>query len=155
MTVSGVVRVTDSSTNGTSYDGGVLQKDQSTESSDTPLCLDFGGGVTVGICFSEEDEQRFVAAGGALNAFADEQKVSNLGVDSGAIRHGKRKKARTTFLRTPEELRRAASEASEEGRFGRLLRRLTLKGQLALLGVVLGVVVVTSLIVGSLVSGLK
>ena len=155
MTVAGVLRVIDSSTNGTSYDGGILQKDQSFESSDTPLCLDFGGGVTVGICFSEDDEQRFVAARGAPNAFAKEQMTSELGPDSGAVRNGKRKKAKTTFLRTPEELRRAATEVSEEGRFVTLFRRLTLKGKVALLGVVGGVVVVTSLIVGSLISGLK
>jgi pSer/pThr/pTyr-binding forkhead associated (FHA) protein len=155
MTVSGVVRVTDASTNGTSYDGGILQKDQSTESSDTPLCLDFGGGVTVGICFSEDDEVRFVAAGGAPNSFINESRGSDLGADSGASRQGKRRKARTTFLRTPEELRRAASDVSGEGRIRRLFTRLSLKGQLALLGVIGGVVVLTSLIVGSLVSGLK
>jgi hypothetical protein len=81
--------------------------------------------------------------------------TSELGPDSGAVRHGKRKRAKTTFLRTPEELRRAATEVSGEGRFVTLFRRLTLKGKVALLGVVGGVVVVTSLIVGSLISGLK
>lgn len=154
-TVSGVVRITDTSTNGTSYDGGLLQKDQSTESSDSPICLDFGGGVTVGVCFSEADEERFVAAGGSPTAFKEPLKTSVDLSDDTSTRASRRKKARTTFLRTPEEVRRAAAEATAEKGFKRFFKRLSVKGRVALFGVVGGVIVVTSLIVGSLVSGMN
>ena len=153
VTMSGVVRVTDTSTNGTSYDGGILHKDQSVESSDKPLCLDFGGGVTVGICFSQGDEERFVASGGSPSTFMAANNGRDLGDDSASSRTNRRK-SRTTFLRTPDELRRAAAGATG-GRLPRFFGRLTTKGRLALLGVVGGVLVVTSLIVGSLVSGMK
>lgn len=153
VTMSGGVRVTDTSTNGTSYDGGILHKDQSVESSDKPLCLDFGGGVTVGICFSQGDEERFVACGGSPASFMAISTMRDLGDDGASSRTGRRK-SRTTFLRTPDELRRAAASASGE-RPPRFFGRLTTKGRLAILGVVGGVLVVTSLIVGSLVSGMK
>lgn len=154
-TVSGIVRITDTSTNGTAFDGGVLQKDQSTESSDTPICLDFGGGVTVAVCFSEADEERFVAAGGSVSAFTSGgSSVAELN-DTPTAGSSRRRKARTTFLRTPEDIKRAAAEAAGEGGFKKFLKRLSLKGRLALFGVVGGVVVVTSLIVGSLVSGMN
>jgi len=153
LTASGVVRIKDTSTNGTSYDGGVLHKDQSFESNDKPLCLDFGGGVTVGICFSQDDEERFVASGGSPTAFIDALVGGEIADNGGSPRPG-RKKSRTTFLRTPDELRRAAVGVSG-GPLRRFFGRLSTKGRLALLGVIGGVIVVTSLIVGSLVSGMN
>ena len=132
VTMSGVVRVTDASTNGTSYDGGIQHKDQSVESS---------------------DEERFVASGGSPSTFMAANNGRDLGDDSASSRTNRRK-SRTTFLRTPDELRRAAASATG-GRLPRFFGRLTTKGRLALLGVVGGVLVVTSLIVGSLVSGMK
>jgi pSer/pThr/pTyr-binding forkhead associated (FHA) protein len=153
LSMSGVVRVTDTSTNGTSYDGGVLHKDQSTESTDKPLCLDFGGGVTVAICFSQVDEDRFVAAGGSSGAFFDTHRRGDIGENRSPARSG-RQRSRTTFLRTPDELRRVAAGVNA-GPLRRFFGRLSRKGRLALGGVVIGVIVVTSLIVGSLVSGMK
>jgi pSer/pThr/pTyr-binding forkhead associated (FHA) protein len=153
VTISGLVRVTDTSTNGTSYDGGVLHKDESTESNEKPLCLDFGGGVTVGICFSQADEERFVASGGSPSAFMNLEREGALGDDSNSARSS-RKKSRTTFLRTPDELRRAAQGVSANP-LKRFFGRLTVKGRLALLGVVGGVIIIASLIVGSLVSGMN
>jgi hypothetical protein len=152
VTMSGLVRVTDTSTNGTSYDGGVLYKDQSFESTETPRCLDFGGGVTVGICFSQADEERFVASGGAPSTFVDARNGIAIGEGVGSSRSS-RKKGRTTFLRTPDELRRAAAGAGGNP-LRRFFGRLSTKGRLAFLGVVAGVVLVISLIVG-LVSGMN
>ena len=153
VTMSGLVRITDTSTNGTSYDGGILHKDQSTESVDKPLCLDFGGGVTVGLCFSPGDEERFVSSGGSPSAFFEMLNGYDIG-DNGRSSRLNRKKSRTTFLRTPDEVRRAAEQA-DGGPLRRFFGRLTTKGRLALVGVVGGVIVVTSLIVGSLVLGMK
>ncbi|MEY4669394.1 MAG: hypothetical protein RL518_2093 [Pseudomonadota bacterium] len=153
VTMSGLVRVTDTSTNGTSYDHGILHKDQTVESTEKPICLDFGGGVTVAICFSQADEERFVAAGGARGAFIDPSPNRD-GTERGTSARSSRQKSRTTFLRTPDELRRAAAGV-HAGPLRRFFGRLTTKGRLAILGVIGGVIIVTSLIVGSLVSGMK
>ena len=70
MDGSGNLNVTDSSTNGTVYAGGVLRGGQSLDVNRQPKVLDFSGGVTVGICFNEADEQLFTTAVGAVGAFA-------------------------------------------------------------------------------------
>lgn len=152
--VSGLVRITDTSTNGTSYDGGILRDDY-TESSAEPICLDFGGGVTVGLCFSEEDEARFKESGGIPSTFLKQADTANqLGSDITNVGI-KRPRSRTTFLRTPEELRLVAADVSRAGQLKLFMTRLSNKGRVALLGVVGGVLILTSLIVGSLVSGMK
>ena len=71
MSAAGTISVTDHSTNGTAYDGGILQKGDSLEISGTPRVLDFGGGVTVGICLDEAQERTFLSSHGALHAFQE------------------------------------------------------------------------------------
>jgi pSer/pThr/pTyr-binding forkhead associated (FHA) protein len=65
------VVVTDHSTNGTGYDGGVLKRGQSLEFRGKPCVLDFGSGVTVALCFGEEQETDFVHAQGSTNSFSN------------------------------------------------------------------------------------
>lgn len=66
---TGAVSITDRSTNGTSYDLGVLQNGDTIDVKDQPQVLDFGGGITVAICFNEFHEQTFINAGGRPDAF--------------------------------------------------------------------------------------
>jgi pSer/pThr/pTyr-binding forkhead associated (FHA) protein len=61
--------VTDFSSNGLGFDGGVLPKGQPHDLANTPSVLDFGGGITVAICFNEDDEKTFLDSRGALTAF--------------------------------------------------------------------------------------
>lgn len=68
MDSSGAVRVVDSSRNGTAHGRGLLQSGQTLEVGDDPTVLDLGG-VTLGLCFSAEDERAFVAAQGSSRAF--------------------------------------------------------------------------------------
>lgn len=69
LSKSGTVVVSDHSTNGTAYDDGLLRRGDVLELRDKPKVLDFGAGVTLAICFDEEQEQQFRAAGGAGNSF--------------------------------------------------------------------------------------
>jgi pSer/pThr/pTyr-binding forkhead associated (FHA) protein len=69
VTPLGEIRISDFSTNGTIYDDSVLRKGETLEVGLIPRVLDFGGGVTVGVCFNEDQEQAFVAAQGAPLVF--------------------------------------------------------------------------------------
>lgn len=66
----GQVVVTDCSTNGTAYDGGILKKGQLLELHDEPNVLNFGGDITVGICFHEWHEEDFMTNHGAPDTFS-------------------------------------------------------------------------------------
>jgi hypothetical protein len=151
MLVSGVVRVTDTSTNGTSYDRGILRRDEVADSSDTPLVLDFGGGVTVAVCFNGEHEARFVATNGDPRSFSGPPEPTP---DSGRA-EGRRKRNRTTFLRTPEEVRQITEEFSQRGSFGSLYRRLSPAGRVVLFSAVTGILALTLSVVGVLVLGFR
>lgn len=69
LTEDGGVIVRDQSTNGTAVDGDILKRGATLESKGDPKVFELGGGVTVGLCFSSEDEDRYTAAGGARSAF--------------------------------------------------------------------------------------
>lgn len=69
MTKTGSLSVSDCSTNGTAHDRGLLKKGDLLEVSDRPTVLDFGGGVTVALCFDDQQEQHFVTTHGAPQAF--------------------------------------------------------------------------------------
>jgi pSer/pThr/pTyr-binding forkhead associated (FHA) protein len=69
MSRDGSVSVADFSTNGTGHAGGVLKRGDLLDVGGQPMVLDFGGGLTVAICFSAEDEAAFTAARGAPGAF--------------------------------------------------------------------------------------
>jgi pSer/pThr/pTyr-binding forkhead associated (FHA) protein len=148
---TGLVRVTDCSTNGTGYDGGMLRRDQYADSSDKPLVLDFGGGLTVALCFSEKDEQAFNAAQGAATAF----KVAAL--DGGARGAGKgRPRARrtTAWLQVPPEiLGQAAGAPQGRGGVRQLFARLSWQGRIVLAVAALGITGCLALVVSVLVMG--
>lgn len=66
---SGKITVQDHSTNGTAYDLGILHEGDQIEVRDEARVLDFGGGVTLAICLSAEDEATFTGGGGSAAAF--------------------------------------------------------------------------------------
>ena len=63
--LSGTMAVTDVSTNGTAYDGGILAKGDVLEVANQPKVLDFGGGVTLAVCHNEQQERQFTASMGS------------------------------------------------------------------------------------------
>src|SRR5690606_22140827 len=48
--------LTDLSMNGLAYDGGVLTQGESIQVGQGPCVMNFGGGITLALCFSEGDE---------------------------------------------------------------------------------------------------
>ena len=148
---TGLVRITDCSTNGTAYDGGMLRRDETTESADKPLVLDFGGNVTVALCFSEKDEQAFTAAGGANSAFRLPQPKE--GGERAQI--GRPRSRRTTaWLQNPAEIL-AQAEAGKHRGIRHLYARLSWQGRLVLGVAAVGVLGVLALVVGVLVMGFQ
>ena len=63
------VIASDSSTNGTSYGKGILKKGDSLEIKNDAVIFDFGGGVTLAVCFNAEQEKQFIDAGGDPKTF--------------------------------------------------------------------------------------
>ena len=74
LSKTGVTSVQDFSTNGTAYDEGVLKRGRVLELHDEPKVLNFGGNLTVGICFNEEHEESFRTSSGAPDTFIDKPK---------------------------------------------------------------------------------
>jgi len=66
---SGIVRVTDGSKNGISYEEGILRRGETLEIENQPRVLDFGGGITLAICFTEQEETKFTEERGAAHTF--------------------------------------------------------------------------------------
>jgi hypothetical protein len=69
MSKTGALQVQDSSTNGTAHESGVLKRGEVLSLVGTPRVFDFGGGVTVAICFNEQEEKEFSSANGSLFTF--------------------------------------------------------------------------------------
>jgi pSer/pThr/pTyr-binding forkhead associated (FHA) protein len=69
LTDDGEVVVNDYSTNGTRYDGGLLRRGDVLALAGKARVFDFGASVTLGICFSEEDERLFLESKGAPDVF--------------------------------------------------------------------------------------
>jgi pSer/pThr/pTyr-binding forkhead associated (FHA) protein len=66
---SGQVIVTDQSTNGTLYDFGRLSRGEPVRLEDEPIVFDFGSGITVALCYNEQQEQSFIASQGSKTTF--------------------------------------------------------------------------------------
>lgn len=72
-TKAGALTINDHSTNGTAYDAGILRRGDAFAPNGKPVVFDFGGNVTVALCFSEQDEQKFVASEGAAQTFVTKE----------------------------------------------------------------------------------
>jgi pSer/pThr/pTyr-binding forkhead associated (FHA) protein len=149
MTKSGLVRIEDHSTNGTAYDGGILHKGDVVETNSTPYVLDFGGSVSVALCFSAEDEAIFVKANGSPQSFVA-QKVETSPTPSKGTQ-GRRPRRTTTWLRQPEvEQAVATRDEPKLGPLGRLYDSLSGQGRFVMIAAVIGAAGVLSLIVSLL-----
>ena len=72
---NGYVSVSDYSKNGTAYDEGVLKSGDLIQLIDKGHVFDFGGGITLALCFNEEQERSFIASAGDPATFVEIQKT--------------------------------------------------------------------------------
>ena len=154
MTKSGVVRIIDHSTNGTAYDGGILHKGDVVETTQTPYVLDFGGNISVAVCFDEKDEKTFIKANGSPHSFVAQ--LTDGGVVTPKTPVGPRARRTTTWLRQPTATGSVA--ADREGRFGSvrgMYSALSGQGRFVMMAVALGVAGILSLIVSLLIPVLR
>jgi pSer/pThr/pTyr-binding forkhead associated (FHA) protein len=153
---AGLVRILDTSTNGTLCDGVDLLKSTSIESSERPLVLDFGGNVTVALCYNDEQEQSFVALGGASSTFVKSVSSREEGA-SGLAAGRKRERRTTTWIQDPQEFLELGEESSKGllQEFRRLYRALSTVGRVVLGLAVVGIVTVVTIIGAVLVSGIR
>jgi pSer/pThr/pTyr-binding forkhead associated (FHA) protein len=77
LAATGEVTVRDFSTNGTAYTGGVLHKGQVLDLDGKPMVFNFGGDLTVAICFDEDQETTFRNSQGVMEAFGGEAPSEN------------------------------------------------------------------------------
>ena len=78
--VSFLISVRDFSTNGISFDGGEVLKGETVKFEGTsPAVIDFGGGITLGVCFDKMQEQLFLEARGSAFAFAGADSPQRIG----------------------------------------------------------------------------
>ena len=150
MTKAGLVRIEDHSTNGTAYDGGILHRGDTVETTSTPYVLDFGGSVSVAVCFSEFDESTFVQANGSPQAFIAlkaERQAAHTPVSS----HPRTRK-NTTWLRE-QEVQGALAAGHGGGSLGAVARMydsLSGQGRFVMIAAVVGAAGILSLIVSLL-----
>ncbi len=152
VTKTGVVSVSDCSTNGTGCNGSVLRRGESAESTDKPIVLDFGGALTVALCFSEKDERVFSAAGGAAAAFKDASVADVKAEPKGRAKP--RSRRTTAWLQVPPEILGEAGAAQQgAGGIRQLFSRLSWRGRIVLAAAALGVTGCLVLVVSVLVMG--
>lgn len=70
MKEEGALIVTDYSTNGTGHEDGILKSGDYLDVRGNPKVLNFGGGITVALCFSSADEEEFRTSNGAADIFS-------------------------------------------------------------------------------------
>jgi pSer/pThr/pTyr-binding forkhead associated (FHA) protein len=145
MTKGGLVKIEDNSFNGTAYDGGLLRKGDVIETSKTPYVLDFGGGISVAVCFSEGDEQAFIKAGGSPQSFFAPRVEGTTQTPNGVPRRPRRT---TTWLKQPGVGVPEVSKAKVgQGAVSRLYDSLSGHGRFVLIAAAIGAAGILSLIV--------
>jgi pSer/pThr/pTyr-binding forkhead associated (FHA) protein len=150
---SGVVSITDSSTNGTAFDGGLLHSQESYQTADRPLVLDFGAGVTVAVCFNGEQEQVFQQAHGAPFAFKDSGASGTEGTTVKRSRIQRERRTTTWFNMDADKLQELGVEVGLVGRAHAMISGLTVPGRVAIGAIAVGFCGLLVLMGSMLVSG--
>jgi pSer/pThr/pTyr-binding forkhead associated (FHA) protein len=153
MAKNGMVTVADTSTNGTAFDEGMLRSDQSFQTADQPIVLDFGAGVTVALCFNGEHEQTFQRGHGAPFVFREKGPAGAAGL--GRSTRQRERRTTTWFNVDAAKLQALQPDTSTFARMRAMISGLTLPGRVALAVIVLGFFGLLALIGAMLFSGLQ
>ncbi len=155
VAVSGIVGVTDTSTNGTGFDDGVLRNGESYETSDRPLVLDFGGGTTVAVCFNQEQEDRFKEAVGSVLAFSKAQVLAPASGAAVSQRAPRERRTTTWFNMQAEGLQGLQQQRGVRKNLSAMFLGLTPVGRVAIVLVGVGLVGLVGVVGSMLLSGLR
>lgn len=110
----GTVRVTNRSSNGLGYGEGVLQAEESLDLSGQPVEFDFGGGVTVSLCFSHADEVTYLEGRGAAREGGARRNSQGLALVEDAASNGEEEGA-SEFQRRVRRRRAVERDDTSEG----------------------------------------
>jgi pSer/pThr/pTyr-binding forkhead associated (FHA) protein len=155
LSKSGSVTVTDTSTNGTAFDEGLLRNQETYQTSDQPLVLDFGGGVTVAVCFNGEHERLFAEAQGAPDVFKVGMKREKEVSRSGVPRPARERRTTTWFNVDAHKLEDLHVKRSAFAKIQALCSGLTLPGRVAMALIAFGFIGLLVLMGSMVVSGLR
>lgn len=151
---TGEVKITDSSTNGTAYDTGVLRAADEFRTTSHPTVLDFGAGVTVALCFTEDHERMFKQADGAPDALVQHLPGSPDALSGGRGRIPRERRNTTWFNMDDSTLKKIQSQGGRFGKLKALCSGLTLPGKIALGFIGVGFALLLGVISWMVVSGL-
>lgn len=151
MTRNGTLSITDHSTNGTAYDKGILRRGEILEIGTEPTVLDFGGSLTVAICFDAEHERIFASSHGAVHAF--HKPKDSLRADT--ARELAEVVGTLTGATLPESLDPERRNLRLRDRIIRLYRSLSLAGRVTLLFIPFALVVMVFMLIGLMVPILR
>ncbi len=150
---TGEVKITDSSTNGTAYDGGVLRSAEVFKTSGQPTVLDFGAGVTVGLCFTDEQEEKFKAAHGAPNSFTHKSEGGAATYEDGRARIPRERRNTTWFKMDDSVLKEFQAQSGKLAKLRAMCSGLTLPGRVALVVIATGFAGLSGVLLWMVVSG--
>lgn len=150
---AGLATVTDTSTNGTAYDGGFLREGEFHQSSEEAFILDFGTGMTVAVCFSQEQEDCYQRAQGDANAFSGSSH-GGVGVGANAPTRVPRERRTTTWFNV-QAAGIQQTETGVRGNLAAMMGGLTPTGRIAMMLAGVGLVGLLGVLGSMLVAGLR
>lgn len=144
---TGQVSITDHSTNGTAYDDGVLKRGDVIQFHDHGTVFDFGGSVTLALCFTEQQEKQFTSANGDPNVFRSSHMSERKDTSTPALSKQLRKSLAGQVSKLSSE---ASSWRDTMPRLVQIYRSLSFRSKLTLYITVVAVVIVLVVIVNLL-----
>jgi pSer/pThr/pTyr-binding forkhead associated (FHA) protein len=152
---TGEVRITDSSTNGTAYDGGLLRSADVFKTASQPTVLDFGAGVTVALCFTDAQEQAFKEAHGAPHAFTKQESRASGQQQDGRARLPRERRNTTWFKMDESTLTKLQAQDGRRAKLRAMCSGLTMQGRVAVVLIASGFAMLLAVIAWMVVSGLS
>lgn len=150
---TGEVSITDSSTNGTAYDHGVLRSSEVFKTVDKPTVLDFGAGVTVALCFNEGHERIFKQEHGAPHAFISQSEARQGSAAGGRARVPRERKNTTWFKMDESTLKQFQEQRGVIAKLRAMCSGLTVQGKVALIVIAVGFAMLLGVLSMMVVSG--
>lgn len=152
---AGLISITDCSTNGTAFDSGILRDGEVFETRDRPLVLNFGGGITVGLCFSKEQEDLFSKCGGSPDVFFGGEDKESESPGQPSSKKIRERRNTTWFNIDAVVLNEEEDQLNLRAKVSAISKGLTLYGRIAVVALALCFLGIAILMGGVLFSALR